>query len=64
MNSEQKIIFSLFLEWPQGSLEASSSDPWGHSKKSENTIFAPNSLVFEIHFLKSENFHTLFLEST
>ena len=44
-----------------------SSDPWGHSKKSENTKFhlnfTLNSLFSEIYSLESEHFHSLFLES-
>ena len=33
----------------------SSSDPWGHSKQSENTIFAPNSLEFHSKFTRFWN---------
>ena len=38
-------IFTIFGV-TSGITRRSSSDPWGHSKKSENTFFAPNSLEF------------------
>ena len=71
MNFEQKkCIFTLFgaTSWIT---RRSSSDTWGHSKKSGNTFllkihsnFTLNSLVFEIHSLKVKIFTHYLLEST
>ena len=59
-------IFTHFLS-DLRIMQRSSSDPWGHSKKSENTKFhlnfTLNSLFSEIYSLESEHFHSLFLES-
>ena len=66
VNLEQKVVFSLFLEWPQASLEDLRVIPEVTPKRVKIQYFAPNSLEFHSKFTPSrvKIFTQYFIESS